>query len=281
MSSKKRFFKGSITGIILGAASSVALVVTAGSVSIPTTFSANTTAKASEVNANFAAVKTAVDDNDGRITANTSGIGALNTANATNTNNIANLQGNLTGGTCVTNNPSDVMVRVGTICVDKFKASLWDSAAAGATQQASVPGTCNADGTDNGGACNIVAQSRDTASVTPIDGNAITWAQAQRACTNAGKRLLTPGEWMAAFSSGKASAAAGGDLDTVDKQEYVDAIALAGHTGTSTDDSTAGKLQVGYMGVTTADAGVNANSNDFKYDATATVANIFGFRCAR
>jgi len=41
----------------------------AGTVTIPNTFSANTTARASEVNDNFSAVKTAVDDNDSRITA--------------------------------------------------------------------------------------------------------------------------------------------------------------------------------------------------------------------
>jgi hypothetical protein len=39
----------------------------AGSVTIPNTFSSGTTAKASEVNANFSAVKAAVDDNDDRI----------------------------------------------------------------------------------------------------------------------------------------------------------------------------------------------------------------------
>lgn len=40
-----------------------ATALCAGEVTIPNTFSANTKAKASEVNANFAAVKTAVDDN--------------------------------------------------------------------------------------------------------------------------------------------------------------------------------------------------------------------------
>lgn len=40
----------------------------AGSVTIPNTFTSGTPAKASEVNANFSAVETAVDDNDARIT---------------------------------------------------------------------------------------------------------------------------------------------------------------------------------------------------------------------
>jgi hypothetical protein len=45
------------------------VVAWAGSVTLPFNFTAGTTARASEVNANFAAVKTAVDDNNTRITA--------------------------------------------------------------------------------------------------------------------------------------------------------------------------------------------------------------------
>jgi len=41
----------------------------AGTLTIPHTFSANTKAVAAEVNANFTAAKTAVDDNDSRIAA--------------------------------------------------------------------------------------------------------------------------------------------------------------------------------------------------------------------
>jgi len=44
--------------------------VWAGSLTIPNTFTSGTPAKAAEVNANFSAVKTEVDDNDSRITAN-------------------------------------------------------------------------------------------------------------------------------------------------------------------------------------------------------------------
>ena len=41
----------------------------AGELNIPNTFTANTPARAAEVNANFSAAKTAVDDNDDRIVA--------------------------------------------------------------------------------------------------------------------------------------------------------------------------------------------------------------------
>ena len=46
----------------------------AGSVTVPNTFVSGTPAKASEVNDNFSAVKSAVNDNDGRITTNTTNI---------------------------------------------------------------------------------------------------------------------------------------------------------------------------------------------------------------
>ena len=83
----------------------------AGSVTIPNSFTANTTAKASEVNANFSAVKTAVDGNAGDIATNKNDIAdnandiATNKADiTTNANNIAgtitdiNATGGLSGG---------------------------------------------------------------------------------------------------------------------------------------------------------------------------------------
>ena len=90
---------------------SVALM--AGSVTIPNTFTANTTAKASEVNANFSAVKTAVDDNDNRIKGNTEEIRTNISNIQTNASNIAgaitdiNATGGLTGG----GSSGDVTVR--------------------------------------------------------------------------------------------------------------------------------------------------------------------------
>lgn len=54
----------------------------AGSVTVPNTFVGGSTASASEVNANFDALKTAVDDNDARITTNTSAT-SVNASNIT------------------------------------------------------------------------------------------------------------------------------------------------------------------------------------------------------
>lgn len=61
----------------------------AGSITVPNTFTGGTTASAAEVNANFDAVKSAVDDNDARITENTSDI-AANVVNITDNMNAIN-----------------------------------------------------------------------------------------------------------------------------------------------------------------------------------------------
>ena len=61
----------------------VPLVVAAGTLTVPNTFTNGTVADADEVNANFGSVKAAVDDNDGRITINAGGASAAqSTANA-------------------------------------------------------------------------------------------------------------------------------------------------------------------------------------------------------
>src|SRR5262249_15156760 len=104
---------------------------------------------------------------------------------------------------------------VGYVCVDKFEASVWeipasntklinkvskgkatlaDLTAAGATQRgvgATGPYPC--DGTGN--SCDDI-YAVSIAGVKP--SAAITWFQAQQACLNAGKRLLTNAEWQGA-----------------------------------------------------------------------------------
>ncbi|NOX76419.1 MAG: hypothetical protein GXP17_07370 [Gammaproteobacteria bacterium] len=60
-----------VSSVILGASA------WAGSVTIPNTFTANTAAVADEVNDNFTAIKTAVDDNDARTTTNTQDIATI------------------------------------------------------------------------------------------------------------------------------------------------------------------------------------------------------------
>lgn len=96
---------------------------------------------------------------------------------------------------CQGNDPADVMAKVGPTCVDVHEASVW-STPAGGTQYGGAPEIdypCN----DNGQDCtNIFARS--VAGVTPSSG--ITWFQAQQACANSGKRLLTNAEWQMAVA---------------------------------------------------------------------------------
>ncbi len=296
------------TGIALASAVAVP-AAWAGSLTIPNTFTSGTKALASEVNANFSAVKTEVDDNDARITTNAGAIATnktaidLNTthrtgdgsdhanvaANSTaisnnaaaillNTNHragdgsdhanvaanstaisnntaaitlntthrtgdgsdhanvalndthrqgdgsdhanvalndahrlgngsdhsdvaankaaIAALQGNPAGQPCQGNDASDIMVRVGPLCVDKYEASVWSSSDGTGTQYGvtSDDYTCADNANNCTGTSAIYARSQ--AGVKP--SAYITWFQAQQACTAAGKRLLTNAEWQAA-----------------------------------------------------------------------------------
>ncbi len=95
---------------------STSLFLMGGSVTIPNTFVANTKAKASEVNANFSAVKSAVDDNFNRINTNANNI-ANNTNNiTTNTNNIATNRANITANAnAITTNASNIANSVSSI----------------------------------------------------------------------------------------------------------------------------------------------------------------------
>ncbi|HHS83834.1 MAG TPA: hypothetical protein ENK38_02780 [Gammaproteobacteria bacterium] len=145
-----------------GIAVAVSMATIAGSFTAPNTFTSGTTISSADMNANFAAVKTAVDDNDARITTLES------------------------GSSC----PTD-MVPVGPICVDKYEASVWDAATGGNQTTAAA---CDATGNNCSSTNKIYARS--VAGVMPTAS--ITWFQAQQACANVGKRLLTNAEWQMA-----------------------------------------------------------------------------------
>lgn len=94
-----------------------------------------------------------------------------------------------------------------------------------------------------------------------------SWTAAVDFCRAANKRLLTPGEYLAAFNATLITAANG-------EFEWVDQVSHDGTVGV-----TAGKLSAGYMGPSTTLTGQILFSTNVLYD-DATNANIF-FRCAR
>lgn len=88
------------------------------------------------------------------------------------------------------------MVLVGPgLCVDRYEASVWGPPGTPLEETqyglGSLDYPCAADGQDCG---NIFARSREGV----VPSRAITWFQAQQACANAGKRLLTNAEWQMA-----------------------------------------------------------------------------------
>ncbi|HEX9879429.1 MAG TPA: SUMF1/EgtB/PvdO family nonheme iron enzyme, partial [Candidatus Binatia bacterium] len=102
---------------------------------------------------------------------------------------IQELEAHGTDGSCPPG-----MVVVGPLCVDKYEASVWSSQDNLATQYgiSSSDYPCSLNGNDCRG--KIFAMSLPD--VTP--SRFVTWFQAQQACANAGKRLLTNAEWQMA-----------------------------------------------------------------------------------
>ena len=96
---------------------------------------------------------------------------------------------------CQGNSASDVMVKVGNLCVDKYEASVWSGADGTGTQYGAGIEDYPAGFPDTGNwTTQLYAVSR--AGVTP--SAYITWFQAQQACALSGKRLLTNAEWQMA-----------------------------------------------------------------------------------
>jgi hypothetical protein len=96
--------------------------------------------------------------------------------------------------------PSD-MVSVGSLCVDKYEASLVDTSGVPTT-----PAACNADGSDCGadaGGVNPAIFAQSVAGVLPAV--APSWFQAAIACANVGKRLPSSAEWQMAAAGTNAS----------------------------------------------------------------------------
>lgn len=158
---RKRFSMPEVVGLLTVVMASVGLYAYA--VTVPHTFTAGTTALASEVNANFQALEDAID---------------LRTPSA-----------------CLGNSAFDVVVPVGPLCVDKYESSVWSVSNGTGTQYGFSSDNYPSTFPDSGNwTAKLYAVSKP--GVTP--SRFITWFQAQQACAASGKRLLTNAEWQMA-----------------------------------------------------------------------------------
>jgi hypothetical protein len=92
---------------------------------------------------------------------------------------------------CAGNNPDDVMVQVGPVCVDRYEASIWDAPTGGNQITGEIP--CNANGED----CTDI-YARSVPGVKPKTH--LNWLQARQVLANSGKRLPTNAEWQMAVA---------------------------------------------------------------------------------
>ena len=91
---------------------------------------------------------------------------------------------------------ADDAVAVGSLCVDKYEATVW-SLPPGGGERGTVYGV-DADDypcADDGHDCDAIFAASLPGE---IPSTYLTWFQAQQACANAGKRLLTNAEWQRA-----------------------------------------------------------------------------------
>ncbi len=111
--------KKSIPITVLGFLFIISNIVFGGEVTIPNTFSANTTAVASDVNENFSAVKIEVDDNSFNISTNANNI-------AINSSNIDAKQSRVTG-TCQPGEAVRVINNDGTVLCEPISQAVATS----------------------------------------------------------------------------------------------------------------------------------------------------------
>lgn len=213
--SKKRFSLGWHIGLVLGVVAGTGATVYA--VTIPNTFTDGQTASAAAVNANFQALKDAIDG-------------------------------------CTTD-----MVRVGSSCVDSA-AQYVTATTAG----------CE----DTGRGCTADKMTLGATAPTPVTGGVSSWGHAVAACTNAGKRLATAREVIAALNAGA--------ITTMPGNTFVEASAARFEVDGVTPGLYAGTFLIFNGGTdnTFRLAGTNSPYNE-KFPDLGKGTSAVAFRCAR
>jgi hypothetical protein len=192
-------------------------------------------------------------------------------------------------GTC----PDDMVV-AGSVCVDKYEASLVDASGAATTSAA-----CNVDGSDCVADAGGVNPAIFAKSVAGSPATSPSWFQAAIACANVGKRLPTAAEWqMAAAGTDAANCnATGGAL--ADTGSFADCVSTAGafdmvgnlwewtadltpdvaQTAPSAQNSIA--VLFGESHLITEDPTPGTDSMEIPSSFTLATNPLFGFRCVR
>lgn len=98
------------------------------------------------------------------------------------------------GSLCAGNSADDVMVKVGSACIDRFESSIWTARTGGTQITGAIPAACDA----NGKGCKGQIFARSKPGVAPRAS--ITWFQAQQALANSGKRLPSNADWQMAVA---------------------------------------------------------------------------------
>jgi hypothetical protein len=201
---KKRFSMAETIGLLTFVVVGVAVYAWAVT-TVPNTFTSGTTAIADEVNANFSALATAIDTisltpGPQGATGPTGATGATGATGSAGSPDTANQVRDkfFTGTSCVGNSASDIMVKVGPLCVDKYEASVWSVFDGTGTQYGAA--TDNYPGTfpDTG---NWTTQAFAVSKAGVLPSASLTWFQAQQACALSEKRLLTNAEWQMAAAN--------------------------------------------------------------------------------
>jgi hypothetical protein len=242
-SNKKHSSLGWTLAISLGIACSAG-VAHAGS--IGDTYIAGDTLTAAKMDN----IKAAVNDNDGRITTNTTDVDALTTTVNGHTTSIGTLNTTVGGHTS----------SIGTLTTDVNNLKNGTP-------------TCGAGTTAVGLIC--VDNTRQ--------GPSVTWIDAVNDCRAEGKRLMTPGEYMAAKSLTTVP-----DMATNGEYEWVDSVSSNASADTTQAGGSAGRLTAGYMGPATA-AAIGGTSpvpadGDIFFGNNALYDLAYGYiwyRCAR